>query len=131
MSMQAENIRRIDTPRDDLYAFEVTGHITAADVEAVYGLLAEAYERHPRVDLLIRLVGYDGWDWNVISRETTMIAKTRALRHIRRYAVVGGPGWIAGMVRLFDPLLSIEMKHFDAGDEAAAWTWLDAAEPEG
>lgn len=119
------NIRKIETPRDDLYGFEVTGHITAADVENVYGLLAEAYSRHPRVDLLIRLTGYDGWDWNVITRETAMIAKTKALKHIRRYAVVGGPDWIAGMIRLFNPFLSLEMKHFGADEEDAAWAWLE------
>ncbi len=121
------NIRRIETSRDDLYGFEVTGHITAADVENIYGLLAEAYARHPRIDLLVRLTNYDGWDWDVITRETAMIGKTRALRHIRRYAVVGGPEWIAAMIRLFDPFFSIEMKHFGADREAEAWTWLEAA----
>ena len=119
------NIRKIETTRDDLYGFEVTGHITAADVENIYGLLAEAYSRHPRIDLLVRLTNYDGWDWNVITRETTMIVKTKALRHIRRYAVVGGPEWIAGMIRLFNPFLSIEMKHFASDEEGAARAWLD------
>ena len=119
------NIRKIETTRDDLYGFEVTGRIKAADIENIYGLLAEAYSRHPRIDLLVRLTNYGGWDWNVITRETTMIVKTKALRHIRRYAVVGGPEWIAGMIRLFNPFLSIEMKHFGAAEESAAWAWLD------
>jgi len=119
------HIRKIDTPRDDLFAFEVTGHVSAADVENVYGLLAAAYSTHPRIDLLVRLTDYEGWDWNVISHEVALMNKTKALKHIRRYAVVGGPPWVAAMVRFFDPFFSVEMKPFDIGDEDAAWAWLD------
>ena len=32
-------VRRIDTDRDDLCAFEIVGHVTAADVENLFGLL--------------------------------------------------------------------------------------------
>lgn len=119
------NIRKLDSPRGDLFAFEVTGHVTAADVENVYGLLAEAYATHPKIDLLVRLTNYDGWDWDVISREMVLVKKTRALKHIRRYAVVGGPAWIAAMVQLLDPFFAIEMKAFDGTEEAEAWAWLD------
>lgn len=121
----APNIRRINSDRDDLFAFEITGHITAADVDSVYETLARAYDAHPKVDLLVRMTNYDGWDWNVIARETTLVAKTRALKHIRRYAVVGGPDWIAGMIRLFEPFFAIEMKHFPGDRETDARAWLD------
>lgn len=123
--MTTRNIRRLDTPRADLFAFEVTGHIIAADVERIYGLLADAYAEHPKVDLLVRLTNYEGWDWNVMTREATLVGKTRALKHIRRYAVVGGPDWIAAIIRLLDPFFAIAMKHFAIDREADAWAWLE------
>ncbi len=42
-------IKRIDTTRDDAYAFDVTGHVTAPDIENMYGLLEGAL-RNSRQD---------------------------------------------------------------------------------
>jgi hypothetical protein len=119
------NIRKLDTHRSDLFAFEVTGHITAGDIENIYGLLNEAYATHPKIDLLVRMTNYEGWDWDVVTREATMVGKTKALKHIRRYAVVGGPDWVAAMIRFFDPFFGVEMRHFTKAEEDAAWAWLD------
>ncbi len=37
------SVRRIETDRADAYAFEITGHITSADMENLYGLLEAGY----------------------------------------------------------------------------------------
>jgi hypothetical protein len=119
-------IKRIDTTRADAYAFDVAGHVTAPDIENMYGLLEGAYEIHDKIDLLVRMSSYEGFDWSAAFKETTMIGKTHALRHIRKYAVVGGPVWIATMMTVFKPFMSMDMRHFEADQEAEAWTWLDA-----
>ena len=113
-------IRRIDTDRDDLCALEIVGRFTAADLENAYGLLEGAYA------VLVRISRYDGFDWSAAFTDATIRGKTRALRHIRKYAVVGGPGWMRTVIGIFGPLTSIETRYFDADEEAAAWTWLDA-----
>ncbi len=84
-------IRRIDTDRDDLCALEVAGHFTSNDLENAYGLLEGAYAMHDKVDLLVRIKDYDGFDWGAVFDESTIRGKAQALRHIRNYAVVGGP----------------------------------------
>jgi SpoIIAA-like len=121
-------IRRIETDRGDLCALEIVGHFTANDLENAYGLLEAAYAEHEKVDLLVRMGQYDGFDWAAIFNRTTIRGKTQALRRIRKYAVVGGPGWMRPMLAFFGPLTSIKIKHFAADDETRAWEWIGGKE---
>lgn len=120
------SIRRIDTNRDDAYAFEITGRVNAADVENIYGLLEGAYTLHDRIDLIVIFHDYEGIDRNAAWKRHSMRGKMRALKHIRKYAVVGGPGWVKPVMGFFKPFLSVEMKHFELDDLTAAWEWLGA-----
>lgn len=125
------NVRRIDTSRDDAYGFEICGHVTTADVENLYGLLEGAYTIHDKIDVIVVIHDYEGFDWDAAWREQTIIGKTNALKHIRKYAVVGGPSWMASVMGMFKPFLSIEMKHFEMDAIGEAWEWIEArpAEP--
>lgn len=118
--------RRIDTDNANVFGFEIAGHFTAADIENAYGLLDAAYQGHDKIDVLLRASGYDGFDWSALVDATTIKGKMKALQHIRRYALVGGPAWMGPMVGLLSPLTSIETRHFAAEDEAKAWEWLGA-----
>ncbi|MCV3240988.1 STAS/SEC14 domain-containing protein [Mesorhizobium sp. ZC-5] len=121
-------IRRIDTDRDDLCALEVAGHFTSNDLENAYGLLEGAYAMHDKVDLLVRIKDYDGFDWGAVFDESTIRGKAQALRHIRNYAVVGGPGWMRAVLAVFGPLTSIRTRHFDIAEESKAWEWIGGKE---
>ena len=119
-------IRRISTNREDVFAFAIEGHLDDASLENLYGLLDAAYEGHDEIDLLIRLTGYDGVDWGSAFSESMLSMRAKSLRHLRRYAIVGGPLWIQASVTLMQPFLSIEMKTFETEDESKAWEWLSA-----
>ncbi|HVW57412.1 MAG TPA: STAS/SEC14 domain-containing protein [Rhizobiaceae bacterium] len=121
-------VRRLDTDRQDVLAFEACGRLDVADVENIYGLLEGACQLHPKIDVLLRIRDYEGIDWTAIARDWTLLGRNRAIRHIRRYAVVGGPGWIGATIGLFKPFFSLEMRHFDAAEEGAAWEWIGARE---
>jgi hypothetical protein len=121
-------IRRLDTDREDVFAFELVGRIAASDIENIYGLIEGACALHDKVDMLVRIRDYDGIDWEAAMKDFSLLGKTHALKHIRRYAVVGGPGWMGPMINVFKPFFSIEMKHFDAAEEREAWKWIDARE---
>ena len=118
-------IRQIDTDRGDLFAFDVVGHVTAADAENLFGLLEAAYALHPKIDTLVRLVDYDDTDWAGLSKQTLERGKANALEHIRRCATVGKPNWIRRVEGLFTPI-PVELRHFDAENEPDAWAWLGA-----
>ena len=123
------HIRRIDTCRADAFGFEITGHLTAPDIENMFGLLDAAYELHDKIDLLVLVRDFEGFDWSAALKKSTFSGKAHALKHVRRYAVVGGPGWMGPAMGFFKPFLSMEMRHFALGQEAEAWDWLDAGRP--
>lgn len=120
------SVRRVETDRPDACAFEITGHISAADIENLYGLLEAEYALHDKVDLLVLIHDYEGFDWSAAFTEGAVVGKSHALKHIRKYAVVGGPDWMRGVMGFFKPFFSIEMKHFDLDKAEDAWTWLGA-----
>ncbi len=120
-------IRRIPTNRSDVFAFAIEGHMNDSSLENLYGLLDGAYEQHEEIDLLIRLTGYEGMDWGAAFSESTLSMRSKSLKHLRRYAIVGGPLWIQASITLMQPFLSIEMRSFEPEDEEKAWEWLNAA----
>ena len=131
--MRNENmpvIRRIPTNRDDVFAFAIEGHLDDASLENLYGLLDAAYETHEKIDLLIRLIGYEGFDWTAAFSESMSSMRAKSLKQLRRYAIVGGPLWIQASITLMQPFLSIELRAFEANEENEAWEWLDAGPTE-
>ena len=119
-------IRRIDTDREDLFAVDVVGDVSAADAENLFGLLEAAYTLHSRIDVLVRLVDLEGVDWADVSAETLEQGKADALEHIGRCATVGEPNWISEVQGFFTAPLPVELRYFKAKDEASAWDWLGA-----
>lgn len=120
------NIRRIDTNREDAFAFKIVGHLSVSDAENFFGLLQGAYELHDKIDVLIILHDYEGFDWQAAFKQQTILGKTRALRHIRKYAIVGGSEWMGSMTTLFRPFFPMEMRHFETESEEEAWSWIGA-----
>lgn len=118
-------IRRIDCNRSDLLAIDVVDHVSPADAENLFGLLEAAYALHPQIDVLVRLVAYKDTDWGGLSEETMERGRADALAHVKRCATVGGPDWTGYVTGLFTTL-PVELRHFDAEEEAKAWAWLDA-----
>ena len=117
-------IRRLETSRDDLLAIDVVGHVSAADGENLFGLMEAAYALHPHIDVLVRLVDHDGVDWANIGEETLTQGTAHAMQHVGRCATIGEPDWTADARHVLRDAPSIEFKHFETEDEAAAWQWL-------
>jgi len=117
-------IRRIETTRPDLLAIDIVGVVISADAENLFGLLEAAYALHPKIDVLVRLADYDGIEWAEIATETVEKGKALAADHVGRCASIGEPDWIAGMQGFLAPSTPVELKHFTAEEEEAAWRWL-------
>jgi len=79
-----------------------------------------------RIDVLVRLIDHDAVDWADISDETLKQGEAEARQHIARCASVGEPNWIPDVQGWFTAPLPIELRHFKAEDEAAAWQWVGA-----
>ena len=115
-------VRQIETERADLYAFDLVGPVSAADVENFYGLLEAAYALHPAIDVLVRRTGQDQRDAADASPATLNEGKAHAGEHVRRCALVGNTRALPEIQRFFAS--SVEVRHFDEKDEAAAWDWI-------
>jgi hypothetical protein len=122
----ASAIRRIDTDRDDLLAVDVSGEVTPSDVENFYGLLEGAYALHDKIDVLVRASEFETAHWDGVSEETIRDGRARAEAHVRRCAAVGGPDWTRRLSGFFTPDVPVEIRYFDAANEADAWDWLGA-----
>lgn len=122
-------LEEIPTKDPGTIAVAVRGPVTGADIEHWAPRLRAAYETQGRLNLLMRMDGGYRFHLDVFSGKLARL-KTDALSHIERYAVVGAPDWMPSATRLARPLLKLEPRFFDSGDEAAAWNWV-GTEPAG
>ena len=67
---------------------------------------------------LFALHGLDGMSLQ------TMADKVGLINELDRYAVVGGPGWVAGMARAVGALMTPDIRVFDLDQRAEAEAWL-------
>lgn len=123
--MKQGAIGRIDTARKELFAFEITGRIHEADIEWMAGTLQDAFTRLGKVDILIVMRHWDGIDISAALDPKALAAQAQAGSHVRKYGVVGAPGWAAAMINLLSPLTPVEERTFELGEEDEAWAWID------
>ena len=122
--MKQRAITRIDTARNDLFAFEINGRIHEADIEWMAATLQDAFTRLGKVDILIIMKHWDGIDISAAFDSRSLAAQARANSHVRRYGVVGAPGWASAMINLLSPLTPVEEKTFELSEEPQAWAWI-------
>ena len=113
----------LDADRPTLLAFAARGTVRAEDV-AAFAERLDAATAAGKPDLLavIETTPLPGLD--ALGTDLAEL-QVRALRTTRRYAVVGGAGWLGQAVSFLAPLLPVQVKTFAAGEEAAARAWLD------
>jgi hypothetical protein len=119
-------IRRIDTDRLDIFAVEITGEVSASDVENLYGLLEGAYQLRNRLNLLVRLVDCEGIAWGEVADDTARSVHNHAMEHLHRVAIVSdedsASDAIASLLDLGEP---VDWRRFAIEDEANAWAWVE------
>jgi hypothetical protein len=125
-----ETVRILGNGDAEIFAFEIDGRVTRDGVKAVRDQLADAIRRKTDLRLLARIRQYDGFEPALLVDPQYLELKLSVLRHVSRYAVVGGPEWLERLMKLFDPLLRMEIRHFDLDEEDAARAWLREKGPQ-
>ena len=119
------SIARGNSLRPNLLIFEILAKITKADIEWMSHAVDAAFEIQQEVDMLIVMRRFDGQEVGALFDGEAIKVQTKSLNHVRRYAVVGAPGWAELMIELMDKVLPVDAKTFNLEDEAAARAWVD------
>lgn len=118
-------IKVIETTRADAVALEVDGRLSNEEISEVARELNKRREHGLRA-VLVRFRTLTGVDPSIAANGKYLRMKLGMIGELERYAVVGGPEWLATWLKLWQPLLRMNLRHFTAADEDAAWIWLGA-----
>ncbi len=118
-------IRRRPDPRPTLLVFEIAGKISKSDIEDMANQIEQAFDALDRVDLLLIMTDFEGMETGAVFDREALATQVRSLRHVRKYGVVGAPGWARAMIEFSDFLTPVEAKTFDLAQEADAWAWIE------
>jgi stage II sporulation SpoAA-like protein len=116
----------IRTDRDDTYGFEWDGSVSAEEMRALTEALEAAFAQHERIRVFGRIKHLGTVSPLALTHSGLFALKVQAYRKIDRYAVVGGPGWLKAYIRFVSSTLGLNLRHFEASEEDAAWAWLGA-----
>lgn len=120
-------IARVPTDRANMLAFRITDKVRPGDAKAIMGFLSDAYQRHDKIDLMVIVDDFEGFEPQILFDAATWSAKRESLSRVRRYAVVGGPSFIRNAASFFGAFIPVEIKAFERHEEEEAWQWLNAA----
>ena len=118
-------VTRIPTDRDDLYAFEIDGEVSAEAMEAMSGTMNAAFDAHEgKVDMLLVFRRFDGSETGATLDVDVIVSRLRALANVRRYVVVGAPAAANAAIGAMAKLMSVEAHTYPLGEEERAWALL-------
>lgn len=116
-------LRVIEEGSDGLLMFEIDGKLTSEAADQVFAVFDRAVEKHGKINLMVRVTDYEGFDLGLLGDRDTMMSKFGAVGKVGRYAIVGAPGWMRTMVQTMGALVPIDMRSFDASEDAEARNW--------
>jgi len=121
------SVKQIATTSDTVFAFDVSGHVSDDDAEALAEYMNDVFDRHDKVNMLMRLDGFTGSDKSALFDGDVIESRWRSLFNVGKYAVVGAPEGASKMVDFMDKLIPVDAKSFTSAEEDQAWQFVGAA----
>lgn len=122
------SIHILHTTNEKVFAYEVDGPILEGDVKAIIPALNAKFESHDKINVLVRMKNWSGFELTAFLNDEFFKMKYKALSKVDKYAVVGPRSWMRNLIELTDLLFSTDSRVFDAEDESAAWEWVGASQ---
>jgi hypothetical protein len=123
-------VAQIPTDNDHVFAFRIAGGVREADFNAMGRVMNDAFDVMDHVSMLLLLEGVGVEDALASLTPQAMVAGTRALWKVDRYAVVGAPAAAAAMIGISSAFIPVEARTFAPEDTAEAWRFVRAAPTE-
>ena len=116
--------REIEMDNPTIAAFEVAGRLDADESERGMALVKARLSQPECTRLMMVVTAWHGFDADLVFNPGLMADKVGLINELDRYAVVGGPGWVAGMARAVGALMTPDIRVFDLDQRAEAEAWL-------
>ncbi|MEO0544092.1 MAG: STAS/SEC14 domain-containing protein [Pseudomonadota bacterium] len=120
------SVIRLPSNRPDLMVFEIHDKLRRGDAQAVFGFLNDAYKQHGKIDLMVIIRDYEGFELGMLLDGATWKSKTNSITQIDQYAIVGGPPFLTATAQFVGSFLPVEIKTFELKELDEAWKWLGA-----
>ncbi|MDM7921570.1 MAG: STAS/SEC14 domain-containing protein [Pyrinomonadaceae bacterium] len=122
------SIHFLQTTSDNVFAYEVNGRVRERDIKNAVEQMKPFFAKQDKINVLARVKGLSGFDILAFIDDDLIRLKFRAPAKIEKYAVVGAKPWMRNLVELFNPIISTEIRTFEADEEDAAWEWVGASQ---
>lgn len=120
------SIRQIPATVPTVFAFCITGEVTANDMKGMAAFMNDQFDAHDEVSMLLIFDGFEGRAFGAGANWETMKSQVRSLGQVARYATVGAPDAASDMIEAMDKVIPVDARAFDRADEAAAWSFVGA-----
>jgi hypothetical protein len=120
------SIRLIHTTNENVFAWEVDGRIREKDIKSALEGFEPFLKRDGKLNALVRMTSYGGFDLSAILDDDLLKIKYRALSKLEKYAIIGAKPWMRNLAELMGGVIGPEVRVFDAAEEHQAWEWVGA-----
>ena len=121
----SRSVSRINVDKPSVFAFEITGKISAEEMELMAKTMNSAFDAHQdKIDMMLVFVDYDGSESGAVLDDDVITSRFRALTNVDKYVVVGAPDSAKSMLNLFGKLLPVEAHAFELSEIDQAWHLL-------
>ena len=104
--------------------FKVSGKVTAEDYDVLLPKLDEAIGAHGKINLLMVLGEFDGWD-DLDAAKADYKLGTHQYHQVEKAAYVGDKKWQGWMVKILGPFTRHTKERFFEVDQLEdAWSWI-------
>lgn len=107
------------SPAPNLLIVGISGKVTGFDMRELKNRINAICEEHGKANLLVRWTKFPKLGEGLVVEEFRMFD---LLGKIERYAVVSDQAWLKAYTVMANPLLRLEIRHFE--DEAEALEWV-------
>ncbi len=107
---------------DKLLEVEASGKLSVGDYEAFEPAVEKLIEASGKIKILFVMRDFHGWELGAVWEDIKFA--TKHCRDIEKIAMVGEKTWEKWMATICKPFTKSSIHYFDAGESAAARTWL-------
>ncbi len=114
----------LEASEDAVLSLRATDYLTKEDLDGFSHAAEEKIRKYGKVRVLLQLQDFRGWAAG--ASDNAPESHQAQLDDIERLAIVGDTGWEDWLARMYEPILSAQIKHFSQSDLEVASRWISA-----